>query len=336
MWRPVAAEASVATPGGPSFYIAWTKPSPRAAFAQHEIPMSLILTSLADGVLTVTLNRPDVLNSFNQEMADALIGTLEGAADDPAIRALLLTGTGRAFCSGQDLAAVLPQEGRPAPDLGDIVRRQYNPIIRAIRTIEKPVVCAVNGVAAGAGANIAFACDLTIAAETATFIQSFSRIGLIPDSGGTYILPRIVGLQRAAALTMLADKLDANRAKEWGLVYEVVPGAALADVAHGIAKRLAAMPTRGLGLAKRALNAGFSNDLDAHLALEEELQREAGRTADYAEGVRAFIEKRPPSSRDADGRDGPRRHRRDRRRRAPGANLLAYSTDLTAVRSYRL
>ena len=180
------------------------------------------------------------------------------------------------------------------PDLGDIVAKQYNPIIHAIRTLEKPVVCAVNGVAAGAGANIAFACDITIAAEKASFIQSFSKIGLIPDSGGTYILPRIIGLQRAAALTMLADKLDAARAKEWGLVYEVVPGEVLMDHARAIAGRLAAMPTRGLGLAKRAFNAGFSNDLDSQLALEEELQREAGRTADYAEGVKAFMEKRSP------------------------------------------
>ena len=254
----------------------------------------LVLTQIADGVLTITLNRPNVLNSFNLDMADALLNALRVAADDPLVRAVLLTGNGRAFCAGQDLADVLPAEGRPLPDLGDVLRRQYNPIIRAIRTLEKPVVCAVNGVAAGAGANIAFACDITLAAEEATFIQSFAKIGLIPDSGGTFILPRLIGLQRAAALTMLGDKLDAGRAKEWGLLYDVVPAAALADVAMGIAKRLATMPTRGIGLAKRGFNAGFANDLNTQLALEEELQREAGRTADYAEGVRAFVEKRKP------------------------------------------
>jgi 2-(1,2-epoxy-1,2-dihydrophenyl)acetyl-CoA isomerase len=255
----------------------------------------LVLAQVSDGVMTITLNRPDVLNSFNGPMADALLGALRRAADDEAVRAVLLTGAGRAFCAGQDLSAVLPAEGRPMPDLGDVVKRQYNPIIRAIRCLEKPVVCAVNGVAAGAGANIAFACDITLAAEDATFIQSFARIGLIPDSGGTFILPRLIGTQRAAALTMLGEKLDAARAKEWGLLYDVVPGAVLLDVSRDIAKRLAAMPTRGLGLTKRAFNAGFSNDLETHLALEEELQREAGRTEDYGEGVRAFMEKRKPT-----------------------------------------
>ena len=256
---------------------------------------NLVLTAMSDGVMTITLNRPDVLNSFNGPMADALLAALRHAAEDASVRAVLLTATGRAFCAGQDLAAVLPQPGRPMPDLGDVVRRQYNPIIHAIRTLEKPVVCAVNGVAAGAGANIAFACDLTVAAETATFIQSFAKIGLIPDSGGTFILPRLVGMQRAAALTMLGDKLDAARAKEWGLLFDVVPAATLAQASMDLALRLAAMPTRGIGLAKRGFNAGFANDLDAQLALEEELQREAGRTEDYAEGVRAFVEKRKPN-----------------------------------------
>ncbi len=247
----------------------------------------LILTTQADGVLTITLNRPEVLNSFNEPMADALVSALRSAADDPFVRTVLLTGSGRAFCAGQDLSAV-------TDDLGDMVRRQFNPIIRGIRTLEKPVICAVNGVAAGAGANIAFACDITIAAEKASFIQSFAKIGLIPDSGGTYLLPRLVGLQRAAALTMLGDKLDAARAKEWGLVYDVVPGETLARVTLDLARRLAAMPTRGLGLTKRGFNEGLANGLESQLALEEELQREAGRTSDYAEGVQAFIEKRPP------------------------------------------
>ena len=253
-----------------------------------------LLVQRRDGVMSVTLNRPEVLNSFNGRMADELISALGSAAEDTDVRAVLLTGSGRAFCAGQDLAAVLPEAGQPEPDLGDVVARQYNPIIRAIRTLEKPVVCAVNGVAAGAGANLAFACDIVVASEDATFIQSFARVGLIPDSGGTFILPRIVGLQRAAALTMLGEKLPAMRAMEWGLVHDVVPNAVLAETSFDLARRLADMPTRGLGLTKRGFNAAFANDLDAQLALEEELQREAGRTADHAEGVRAFVEKRAP------------------------------------------
>ena len=253
-----------------------------------------LLVQRRDGVLIVTLDRPDVLNSFNRAMADELQSALREGAEEGAVRAVLLTGSGRGFCAGQDLAAVLPQAGHSAPDLGDVVRDQYNPIIRAIRTLEKPVVCAVNGVAAGAGANLAFACDIVVAAEDATFIQSFGRVGLIPDSGGTFILPRIVGLQRAAALTMLGEKLTATRAKEWGLVYDVVPHAVLGETSFDLAKRMAGMPTRGLGLTKRGFNAAFANDLDSQLALEEELQREAGRTADHAEGVRAFVEKRTP------------------------------------------
>jgi len=253
-----------------------------------------IQAELRDGVLKLTLNRPDVLNSFNARMADELSAALAGAERDGAVRALLLTGTGRAFCAGQDLSEVMPREQGAMPDLGEVVERQYNPIVRTIRTIEKPVVCAVNGVAAGAGANIALACDLVIAAEGATFVQSFAKIGLIPDSGGTFLLPRLIGLQRATALAMLGEKLDAGRAKDWGLVYDVVPAATLADTSFELARRLAAMPTRALGLIKRGFNAGMRNELDAQLALEVELQRECGRTEDYAEGVQAFVEKRKP------------------------------------------
>ena len=247
-----------------------------------------------EGVLTITLTRPEVLNSFNSRMAEELQRALRVARDDGAIRAVLLTGSGRAFCAGQDLDEVLSVDGDSVPDLGEIVARQYNPIILSVRTLEKPVVCAVNGVAAGAGANLAFACDLVVASESATFIQSVARIGLIPDSGGTFLLPRIVGMQRAAALAMLGDKLDAETAKQWGLVYDVVPGAALADSAFALARRLSEMPTRALGLIKRGFNASFTNTLDEQLALEAQLQREAGRTEEYAEGVRAFVEKRKP------------------------------------------
>jgi 2-(1,2-epoxy-1,2-dihydrophenyl)acetyl-CoA isomerase len=256
--------------------------------------MEPVLTNLTDGVMTITLHRADVLNSINAVMAEAILAAFTRAGSDAAVRAVLLTGAGRGFCAGQDLAEVLPRADGAAPDLGEVVHRQYSPIIRAIRTLEKPVLCAVNGVAAGAGANIAFACDITLAAEEATFIQSFAKIGLIPDSGGTYLLPRLVGMQRAAALAMLGDKLTAMKAKEWGLILDVVPHAALFDVAMGYAKRLAEMPTRGIGLAKRGFNAGLCNDLDSQLALEEALQREAGATEDYAEGVRAFVEKRKP------------------------------------------
>jgi 2-(1,2-epoxy-1,2-dihydrophenyl)acetyl-CoA isomerase len=248
-----------------------------------------------DGVRSLVLDRPDVLNSFNARMAAELSEALSHAAEDEEVRAILLTGSGRAFCAGQDLAEVLPADGAPHPDLGEIVARQYNPIVRAIRTAEKPVVCAVNGVAAGAGANIAFACDIVIASQEATFIQSFARIGLIPDSGGTFVLPRLVGLQRATALAMLGEKLTADVAKQWGLVYDVVPVTVLPDRSFDLARRLAAMPTRALGLIKRGFNASAANTLDQQLALEEELQREAGRTADYAEGVSAFVQKRTPT-----------------------------------------
>jgi 2-(1,2-epoxy-1,2-dihydrophenyl)acetyl-CoA isomerase len=227
-------------------------------------------------------------------MARELCDALASIATNDAVRAVLLTGAGRGFCAGQDLAEASPRPDGSLPDLGDFVREGYNPIIRAIRTLEKPVVCAVNGVAAGAGANLAFACDIVFASREASFIQSFAKIGVIPDSGGTFILPRIVGLQRATALTMLAEKITAEQAEEWGLVYRVVEPPALVDVTFTVAAQLATQPTRGLGLIKRAFNRSLGVDLDKQLDYEEELQREAGRTADYAEGVRAFLEKRKP------------------------------------------
>jgi 2-(1,2-epoxy-1,2-dihydrophenyl)acetyl-CoA isomerase len=255
--------------------------------------MSDILFDAAAGVATITLNRPEVLNSITRSMAAELRPALERVASDETLRAIVLTGAGRGFCAGQDLAEAAPPDG-VMPDLGDIVRDSYNPVIRAIRTIEKPVICAVNGVAAGAGANLAFACDIAFASSKATFVQSFTRIGVIPDSGGTFILPRIVGLQRAAVLTMLAEKISAEQARDWGLVYLVTEPETLLETAVGTARQLAAHPTRALGLTKRAFNKSLGIDLSEQLDFEEEMQREAGRTEDYAEGVRAFLEKRLP------------------------------------------
>lgn len=245
------------------------------------------------GVATITLNRPDVLNSFNRAMAVEVRQALTSAASDAEVRAVLLTGSGRAFCAGQDLAEAMPKEG-PLPDLGDIVARGYNPIVRTIRQIDKPVVCAVNGVAAGAGANLAFACDFVVAASDASFIQSFSKIGLVPDTGGTFFLPRLVGMARATALMMLADKVAGADAVAMGLIHRVVESATLLEEATALARNLATRPTRGLGLIKRALNASATNGLDEQLAFEAQLQAEAGSTADYREGVKAFLEKRAP------------------------------------------
>jgi len=256
--------------------------------------MTDILFAVADGVATITLNRPDVLNSFRRPMARELRDTLELAAHDEEIRAVVLTGAGRGFCAGQDLAEAMPKDG-VIPDLGDIVRDSYNPVVFAIRSLEKPVICAVNGVAAGAGANLAFACDIVFASSSATFVQSFAKIGVIPDSGGTFFLPRLVGLHRANVMTMLAEKMTAEQAREWGLVYMVTEPQNLLETATGTARHLATQPTRGLGLTKRGFNESLGVDLKRQLDIEEELQREAGRTDDYAEGVRAFLEKRKPT-----------------------------------------
>jgi 2-(1,2-epoxy-1,2-dihydrophenyl)acetyl-CoA isomerase len=227
-------------------------------------------------------------------MAQELQRALGNAGRDVAVRAVLLTGTGRGFCAGQDLGEATSAD--PATvDLGEIVKTCYTPIVLAIRELEKPVVCAVNGVAAGAGANLAFACDIVVAAEDASFIQSFSKIGLVPDTSGTFFLPRLIGPARATSLMFLGEKVSATRALEWGMIYEVVPPTVLMDTALALAKHLATMPTRGLALTKRALNQSFGNDLREQLALEEEMQRQAGRTADFAEGVRAFLEKRKPT-----------------------------------------
>ena len=253
-----------------------------------------VLVSLEAGVLTLTLNRPDKLNAFNDDMHRALRAGFQQAEDDPEVRAVLLTGAGRGFSAGQDLGDRDPRKGGGAPDLGATLETFYNPTLRLIRGIEKPVVCAVNGVAAGAGANIAFACDIVLAARSARFIQAFSKIGLVPDAGGSWSLARILGEPRAKALALLAEPLDAATAANWGLIWKAVDDADLMGEARAIAVRLAAGPTRGLGLTKRAIQAAASNSLDAQLDLERDLQREAGRTADYAEGVTAFLEKRKP------------------------------------------
>jgi 2-(1,2-epoxy-1,2-dihydrophenyl)acetyl-CoA isomerase len=255
--------------------------------------MSYIQFERDGSVALITLNRPQVLNAFNAEMARELQEVLARASGDSSLRALLLTGAGRAFCAGQDLGSVV-LNGNSAPDLGHIVRSQYNPIIGALRRLEKPVVCAVNGVAAGAGANLALACDIVLASVRASFIQSFARIGLVPDSGGTYFLPRLVGAARAAALTLLGESLTALQAKEWGLVWSVCEPEQLMPEALALAQRLARAPTKGLGLTKRALAASWGNDLEAQLELEASLQHQAGLTADFLEGVQAFKDKREP------------------------------------------
>ncbi len=253
-----------------------------------------ILVEADKGVLRITLNRPEVLNSFTLAMSKELRQALETASAEKAIRAVLIRGAGRGFCAGQDLTDV-PTAVEGKMDLGATVVQTYNPLITLIRNLEKPVVCAVNGVAAGAGANLAIACDIVIASETASFIQSFSKIGLVPDSGGTFFLPRIVGLPVATALMMLGDKISAQRAAELGMIYKVVPAELLEAESMKIASQLAEMPTKGLGLTKRALNASLGNKLDEQLNVESDLQREAGHTADFMEGVAAFNEKRKPT-----------------------------------------
>lgn len=251
-------------------------------------PLSI---SVKNQVATLTLQRPSVYNSFNGPMALALQEALDHCKVNPEIRAVYLTGAGKAFCAGQDLQEVIGEE---APRLEAILQNHLNPIIQKLRSLEKPVVGAVNGVAAGAGANIALACDITIASDKASFLQAFVKIGLIPDSGGTYLLPRLIGWQRAAALMMLGEKISAEEAAQMGMIYKVFPHDSFATEAYAIAERLAQLPTAAIGLTKRALNYSFTNDLDKQLAIEEQLQTSAGLTADYQEGVQAFIEKRKP------------------------------------------
>lgn len=250
--------------------------------------------SWSGSVLEITLNRPDRLNSFNDEMHMALAGCIEMARDDRRCRAVLLTGAGRGFCAGQDLSARDPAKMSGPPDLGDTLTRFYNPLIRSIRALPKPVVCAVNGVAAGAGANVALACDIVLAARSAKFIQSFARVGLIPDAGGSWMLPRLIGEARAKAVAMTAEPVSAEKAADWGMIWQVVDDADLMNEARALAAGLAAGSTAGLGRMKGLIQAAAGQELDAHLELEAHTQREAGFSSDYAEGVTAFLEKREP------------------------------------------
>jgi len=250
------------------------------------------IKSSTNGFLRIlTLNRPDKFNSFNREMAILLQNELDIASEDPNIRGVLISGEGKAFCAGQDLSEAIDPNG---PGITAIVREHYNPIIYKIRNLEKPVICAVNGVAAGAGANIALACDVVIASQSASFIQAFSKIGLVPDSGGTFFLPRLIGFQRASALMLMGDKVSSTDALQMGMLYKVIADDELFAEAEKIAMTLCNMPTKAIAYTKRLLNQSMSNDLQEQLIYEGEMQSAAGKTADYKEGVDAFLEKRKP------------------------------------------
>lgn len=250
-----------------------------------------LLFEIKENIGVITLNRPEKFNSVIRELALAFQDKLDECNDNDEIRAVYITGNGKAFCAGQDLAEVVDPDG---PELGEIVSSHFNPIITRIRSVKKPVVAAVNGVAAGAGANIALACDIVVAAESASFIQAFSKIGLIPDSAGTYFLPRLVGMQKATALIMLGEKVSATEAERLNMIYKVFPDADFAEASWAIAKQLASMPTLALALSKQALNESYHNPLLQQLELEDSLQRKAGESYDYNEGVQAFLEKRKP------------------------------------------
>jgi 2-(1,2-epoxy-1,2-dihydrophenyl)acetyl-CoA isomerase len=255
--------------------------------------MSSILLKIENKVAYITLNRPEVFNSFNREMAFLLHDTLDACEKNSDVRAIVLTGNGKAFCAGQDLKEVTDPDLNPG--FKKILDEHYNPIITRIRSIKKPVIAAVNGVAAGAGANIALACDIVVAHEKVSFIQAFSLIGLIPDSGGTFFLPRLIGFQKASALAMLGDKIGAEEAERMGMIYKCVALDDFEDEINKLALKLANMPTKALGMIKELLNKSMTNTLEQQLALESKLQIEAAQSEDYAEGVAAFIEKRKPN-----------------------------------------
>lgn len=252
--------------------------------------MGSILFSVESGTAFITLNRPDKLNSFNREMALLMQDRLNECATDKSIRCVYITGAGKGFSAGQDLQEVTDPNG---PGMQRILSEHYNPIIRSIRHLPKPVVAAVNGVAAGAGANIALACDIVVAAQSASFIQAFSKLGLIPDSGGTFTLPRLIGWQKASALMMLGDKVPASAAEEMGMLYKVFPDENFAAESKKLAATLAQMPTLGLAYIKQVLNQSMNNNLEQQLALEDQYQQKAAATHDFTEGVQAFLEKRP-------------------------------------------
>jgi len=253
-----------------------------------------ILYQNADGIARITLNRPERLNSFTSSMHAELRDALAQVAADKSARVLLLTGAGRGFCAGQDLSDRAVAPGAAPVDLGESIESNYRPLVLGLRNLAVPVVCAVNGVAAGAGANIALACDIVIAARSASFIQAFCKIGLIPDSGGTFFLPRLVGTARAMGLAMLGEKLTAEQAEEWGLIWKCVDDAQLASTVDGLLVHLAQAPTKGLAAIKRALYASSTATLEDALTHERDVQRELGQSDDYREGVAAFLAKRPP------------------------------------------
>ena len=254
--------------------------------------MEPVLVSLEAGVLCITLNRPEKLNAFNPAVHKGLADAMTRAESEAEIRCLLITGAGRGFCAGQDLAE---RDMKAATiDLGSGLETWYNPLVRRMRALPKPIVCAVNGVAAGAGANFALACDIVLAARSASFIQAFVKIGLVPDCGGSYFLPRLAGTQRAMALAMTGDRLTAEDAERWGLIWKCVDDAKLKEESEKLALQLASGPTKSLGLIKQAIYDSANNDLAAQLDLERDLQRKAGFTEDYREGVAAFLEKRKP------------------------------------------
>lgn len=255
---------------------------------------AFILSEVEQGVMTITLNRPDRLNSFNDLMHQQLAACLTQAERDENVRCLLITGAGRGFCAGQDLNDRNVDPSGPAPDLGLSVERFYNPLVRRLAALPKPVIAAVNGVAAGAGATLALGCDIVLAARSANFVMAFSKLGLVPDCGGSWFLPRVAGRARAMGLALLGEKLSAEQAAQWGMIWQLVEDAELADTSRQLARHLATQPTFGLGLIKKAFQASETNGLDAQLDLERDYQRLAGRSDDYREGVSAFLAKRPP------------------------------------------